>query len=77
MINGAYIATPTRILQKPFVQAVQEVCIKSDPKPLFCQLPSGLKIKPIFNSGTVQSYTYTSSLASVYTGSITSSTTTL
>lgn len=75
MINEVYITTSNKIPHKPFVQMVQEVCVKTDPKPLFCEFPEDLKLKSISNSGTAQTYTYTS-LASPSIGFDTSSTTT-
>lgn len=76
MINGIYITAQTKILQKPFVQMVQEVCIKTDPKPLFCGFPEDLKVRSISASGTGQTYTYTSSFGSLPTVYGTSTTTT-
>lgn len=75
MIDEIYITNQSKIPQKSFIETVQEVCINTEPKPLFCEFPEDLKFKSSSDSGTVQTYTYTS-LASPSVGFGTSTTTT-
>lgn len=76
MIDQILISAPKIVQQKPLIAVVQEVCEETDPKPLFCEIPEDLRLKPITNSGTVQTYTITSSsTASGYVGTSTTTTT--
>lgn len=76
-IGDLYITIPKEVPKKPLVVVVEEICIKTEPKPLFCEIPEDLKLKPFSNSGTVQTYTITSSMASGASGYGTSTTTTI
>lgn len=70
--DPAYITSPNPIPQKPVVEVVQKICEKIEPKPLFCEFPEELRFRPFSNSGSVQTYTITtSSGASGYGTSIT------
>ena len=74
--NGVYITSLKTIPQKPLIEAVQEVCQETEPKPIFCEIPEDLKLKSSDNTGTVQTFTITSSVNSGASGYGTSTTTT-
>jgi len=73
-MNDPYFILEKSLTQKALGEVVQEICLKTEPKPLFCELPDDLKLRFSYG-GTTPTYTTTSSLAS---GSImgTSATTT-
>lgn len=57
--DSTYIISPKPVPQKPLVEIVQEICEQIEPKPLFCELPEELRFKSFSNSGSVQTYTIT------------------
>ena len=75
ILEEAYIISPKIAPQKPLIEAVQELCEETEPKPIYCELPDELKLRSIETSGTVQIYTYTTS--TMVSGTSTSTTTTL
>ena len=77
LLLSAYTLYSEQVPQKSFIQTVQEICIETEPKPLFCELPDDLKIKSASYSGTTQTYTITSSMISLARVGNTSTTTTL
>lgn len=76
IIEEIYITTPKISLQKPLIEAVEEICIDTVPKPLFCELPEDLRLKSFSYSGSAQTYTVTSSMISGASGYGTTTTTT-
>lgn len=76
LISDLYLTVPKASLEKPLIEVIDEFCKEVEPKPLYCEWPDELKLKSIDASGTVQTYTYTSSLGSA-SGYGTSTTTTI
>lgn len=64
MIDSLYLTSVKPLPIKTFGEAVQEICVKTEPKPLFCELPGELKLKFSYQGTTATTYTTTSSLAS-------------
>ena len=52
MITDLYIIQAKPAPQQTLTEAVREICIKTEPKPLFCEIPDDLKIKTYYNFGT-------------------------
>lgn len=77
VIGDLYFTSAKPMPPKTLGESVQEICIKTEPKPLYCELPDDLKLKSITASGTTQAYTYTSSMVSLSSLGTTSTTTTL
>lgn len=65
IFEEAYITVYKIVPQKPLVEVIQELCEKAEPKPLYCELPDDLRLRSMVASGTVQTYTYTNSLATL------------
>lgn len=61
MIDKISITIPETVSQKPMIEIVRSICEKIEPKPLFCELPDELRLRAVASSGTVQTYTTTSS----------------
>ena len=75
MISDLYFVSAKPIPPRTLGETVQEICIKTEPKPLYCELPDDLKLKS--SVGTTQTYTYTSSMISLSSLGTRSTTTTL
>lgn len=75
IIDPTYITAPNPVTKKPLSEVVQQVCEKIDPKPIFCELPEELRFKPFDNSGSIQTYTITSSSGASGYGTSTTTTT--
>ncbi len=75
IIDEININAPKIVSQKPLIEMVQELCEETEPKPVYCELPDELRLRPMEASGTVQAYTYTTSVMS--SGASISTTTTL
>ena len=75
IIGETIITTPQYIPPKPVVEIILEVCKDTEPKPIFCEIPDDLGLKSLSNSGTIQTYTITTS-GSLASGYGTSTTTT-
>lgn len=77
IIDGVIITASKIVSQKPLIEAVQELCQEIEPKPIFCEIPEDLELRPYNNSGTAQTFTITTSMASGASGYGTSTTTTI
>lgn len=77
MIGDLYFDPTKTMPPKMLAESFQEICFKTEPKPIFCEIPEDLKLKPLSASGTTQTYTYTSSMVSLPSLGTTSTTTTL
>lgn len=74
MINNIYFYRTMPLHQSSLAEVFEEICLKSEPKPLFCEIPEDLKTRTNSSYGTAQTYTYTSSMVSF--SSISTTTTT-
>lgn len=74
MINDLYFILARPLISKTIVETIQEICIKTEPKPFFCESPDDLKLR-FSNEGTILTYTTTSSSASGSAMRITTTTT--
>lgn len=74
--DGVYINSSKIVPQKPLIEVVQEFCQEIEPKPIFCEIPEDLKLRPSNNSGTTQTFTVATSMTSGASGYGTSTTTT-
>ncbi len=74
MLPNTYIEPVKIYIDKPFIVEWDALCQKVNPPPVFCELPDELKLRSISSSGTVETYTFTSSMVSL--ASVGTSTTT-
>ena len=63
LLPDTLITAPIKVYPKPLVVLVHEICEEVEPKPLFCEIPEDLQVKSVSSTGTAQTYTITSSMA--------------
>lgn len=75
LLTSTYINSPKVYVEKPLFVEWRDWCTKIAPPPFFCEIPDELKVRSVGYNGTSQTYTYTSSMASL--ASVGTSTTTI
>lgn len=56
MLDQLYISIYRSTSSKTLGEIVNGICIKEDPKPLFCELPDDLKLRSASSTGTAPHY---------------------